>query len=126
MDKKKKNVLIIEHEVIIALDIKEKFLSRGHSIAGTVSSIREAVLKRKEFQNVNLILIDSNLADFKISLRFAEKMYSFIQTPLILLVSHIDESIRKKCSRYRSVRIIEKPFRNEELINAIETAPFHN
>lgn len=119
MNRRKKNVLIIEQEAIIALDIKKRFLDEGHTIIGSTSSLLETILRRKDFRKVDLILIDAGLEDFSNHFSFAERIYRIMQTPLIIIASHIDEALRKKCLNYQFVRIIEKPFRNDELSNVL-------
>ena len=119
MKNKKRNVLIIEHEAIIALDIKERLSNQGHTIIGIASSLQEAILKRKNFCKVDLILIDTSLSDFFVELNNAEKIYNLIRTPLILMVSNTKEKIKEKCCKYKFVQIIEKPFHDEEFMDAV-------
>jgi CheY-like chemotaxis protein len=119
MNRRKRNVLIIEQEAIIALDIKNRFQNQGHTIVGVTTSINETIQRRKDFGNVDLILIDAGLEDFSNRFSLAEKFYNLLQIPLVLLTSHIDEAIRKKSLSYQSVRVIEKPFRNDELLDVI-------
>jgi CheY-like chemotaxis protein len=119
MNRRKRNVLIIEQEAIIALDIKNRFLNQGHRIIGTTSSLHETITRRKDFKNVDLILMDAGLADFSNHISFAERIYQLLQIPLVILASQIDETVRKKCCNYRFVRIIDKPFRNDELLDII-------
>ena len=90
----KKNVLIIEHEAIIALDIKKRFEKEGHNVVGISSSFRETLGNIRNYKNVDLILLDSGLSDFNHRMPLAEKIYSFFNTPLILLVSNIDSNFR--------------------------------
>lgn len=111
--------MIIEQEAIIALDIKKRFQNQGHIIVGVTTSIDETIQRRKDFGNVDLILMDAELEDFSNHLSIAERIYCLIQTPLVILASHIDEAIRKKSQKYQSVRVIEKPFRNDELLDVI-------
>jgi two-component system, response regulator PdtaR len=119
MNRKKRNILIIEQEAIIALDIKKRFQNQGHSIVGVTTSIKETIQHRKDFRNVDLILMDAELEDFSNHFSFAERIYRLIQTPLVILASHIDETVRKKCHKYQFVRVIDKPFRNDELLDVI-------
>jgi DNA-binding NtrC family response regulator len=117
MNNKKKNVLIIEHEVIIALDLKKRFEDHGYNIIGTRSSLKDTLIILKNFKDVDLILLDSGINDFYQKINIAEKIYRNINVPVILLASYINDEIRSLCKRYSSIKLIEKPFRNEELMD---------
>jgi len=119
MNRHQKNVLIIEHEAIIALDVKKRLENHGYNIIGLISTLDETLKNLKNLKDVDLILLDSGVTDFSNNILVAEKIYKFIKTPLLLLTSHIDDHINSLCSKYKSVKIIEKPFENEELIDAV-------
>ena len=117
MGRQKKNILIIEHEIIIALDLKKRFEDQGYNIIGTTSSLKETLITLKLFKDVDLILLDSSIHDFSQKLYLAERVYRSVKIPIILLVSYIDDEIKSLCRKYKSIKIIEKPFRNEELMH---------
>jgi two-component system cell cycle sensor histidine kinase/response regulator CckA len=125
MSLQKPNVLIIENDAIIALDLKRHFENMGFSIIGIPASFRDMMGNLKSFKDVDLIVLDSSLSDFSNSLNLAEKVYKCVNTPLILLATHIDEFIKRKSEPYESVRIIEKPFNIEELMSTAGNVGSH-
>jgi len=48
-----------------------------------------------------------------------ERIYRSLRTPLILFISKNDENIRAKCEKYDTIRVIEKPFNDKELMDAV-------
>ncbi|MGD0709973.1 MAG: response regulator [Bacteroidales bacterium] len=117
MNPGKRNVLIIENDAIIALDIKKRFEDIGFKVVGTPPSFNDMFENLNKFRNVDLILLDTGLSDFAQMLSVAEKVYKCVNTPLILLSTRVDEFIKRKSEQYESVKIIEKPFNMEELMN---------
>ncbi len=116
----KKNILIIEHEAIIALDIKRRFENHGYNIVSTTSSLEDTLKDLQKLRNVNLIFLDSSLSDFTHKMPIAERVYRLTRTPLILFISRIDNNIHEICEKYDTVRVVKKPFNDEELLDAVE------
>ncbi|NTW33004.1 MAG: response regulator [Bacteroidetes bacterium] len=111
-----KNILIIVNEAIVALDIKNIFLNEGYNVIGVTSSLNETLEKIGNFKNVNLIIMDSDLSDFHEKLSKAEKVYRIINTPLIIITSHI-EFMKSKCENYKFIKLLKKPFGHKDLFN---------
>lgn len=111
-----KKILIIEHDAIIALDLKRNFEKNGFQVAGVNFSLKEALGKMKSFKKVDLILMDLGIQDFSANCMLAERVYKIVKIPLILIASNVDEYLRCLCSKYNKVKIAKKPFKNEELI----------
>jgi DNA-binding response OmpR family regulator len=116
----KRNILIIENDAIIALDIKKRFEDMGFNIIGITPSFCDMLKNLKMYKNVDLILVDAGLVDFSNCLDLAEKIYKCVKTPLILLSTHIDDFLQSKSEQYESVKLLEKPFKMEELISTAE------
>jgi len=113
----KRNILIIENDAIIALDIKKRFEEMGFNIIGITPSFCDMLKNLKTYKDVDLIVVDASLADFSNCLELAEKVYKCVKTPLILLSTRIDEFLQCKSEQYESVKLIEKPFKMEELMS---------
>ncbi len=111
-----KNILIIEHDAIIALDLKRNFEKNGFQVAGVNFTLKEALEKMKSFKNLDLILMDLGIQDFSVNCKLAERVYKIAQIPIILLASNLDEYLRSLCSKYNKVKIVKKPFKNEDVI----------
>jgi len=92
----------------------------GFNIIGITPSFCDMLKNLKMYKNVDLILVDASLADFSNCLNLAEKVYKCVKTPLILLSTRIDEFLQSKSEQYESVKLLEKPFKMDELISTAE------
>jgi len=119
MKRTKRNILIIEHEAIVALDIKRHFENHGYNVVSTISSLEVTLENLQNLRNIDLIFLDSDLSDFLYRMPVAERIYRLIKTPLVIFISKTDENIRAKCEKYDTIRIVKKPFNDEELLDAV-------
>ena len=118
-EQQKKNVLIIEHEAIIALDIKRKFQMEGFNVLGMTTSLHDTIERIKNIEDIDLILVDSNLDDFYSSFHLAKKLSNSFKTPIILLSCYLSDEIIGLSNECNNIKILKKPFDNNEFHEVI-------
>ncbi|HSP87735.1 MAG TPA: response regulator [Ignavibacteriaceae bacterium] len=105
-----KNILIVEDNMIIALDIKEKIKNLGHTVPAIVSSGEQAI-KITEELNPDLIIMDIGLKGNLNGIETGKIIRERFNIPLIYLTGngnlHKQANITDPC--------IDKPFNDEEL-----------
>ena len=85
-----KQILVVEDEVITAIDIQRRLKNLGYIIPVTVSSGEEAIKKVKE-NNPDLVLMDINLKCEMDGIEAASKIHSFSDIPVIFLTAYADD-----------------------------------
>jgi len=115
---KKESVLIVEDEIIIALDIKQTVESLGFFILGIISS------GEKSIEEVPKICPDIILMDIKLSgkidgVKAAKRIYSKYNIPSIFITAYSDEKTLERIKGNDMFYSISKPFSEYELSDTI-------
>jgi len=117
---RKGKILIVEDEVIIALDLKKTLKDLGYSLVGTVTSGEEAV-KAAGKMHPDLILMDIKLQGHINGLEAGKKIQDKFNIPVIYITAYSDKKtfglIKKTNSSFFH---ITKPFINEEICAVVE------
>lgn len=122
---KKKNILIVEDEPIIAADLQDRLTDLGYKVMANVESGEEALLKISN-QVPDLILMDINLAGNLDGIQTAVLFRKKTEAPLIFLTSNSDEATFNRARQARPQAFLSKPFRGRDLAHAIELAMGRN
>src|SRR3989337_128982 len=83
-------LLVVEDELIVALDIKSRLENMGYSITAIASSGEEA-LKMASETLPDLVLMDIMLGDRMDGVDVAEKISADLDIPVIYLTAYADE-----------------------------------
>ncbi len=118
MDFKKKRVLIVEDEMIIAEDIRDSLENHGYKVIDIFSS-GEETLQRVDDLKPDIILMDIMLADELNGIETADKIHKNYNIPIVFVTalrnkSEIQERFQDKFS------YVSKPYKESELFTAIE------
>jgi CheY-like chemotaxis protein len=104
------NILIVEDDMIIAMDIQERLESFGDSVPTIVTTGEEAISKTPELKP-DLIIMDIGLKGSMNGIETVEKIRENFKIPVIYLTGNSDllkqTNITDPC--------IVKPFEDEEL-----------
>ena len=119
MNKKiKKNIMIVENDMIIASCIEKTLSRNGYFINSIVSNGEDAVLQIKK-NKPDLIIMDIIL-DGKIDgIQTVCKIQSIDKIPIIYLSANTDNKTRARANKTNLYDYIVKPFSNESLLNSI-------
>ncbi len=117
--------LIVEDEFLIAETISEILINAGFLKVRIVSSLEEAITEI-EIRKPDLVLTDINLSQEKSGIDLGELLFQKYHIPFIYITSHSSLEILSKAKHTRPNAYIIKPFKNEDLIVAIELALFNS
>jgi DNA-binding LytR/AlgR family response regulator len=117
--------LIVEDEFLIAETISEILTNIGCSKIRMVASVEEAV-KEIEFSKPQIVLTDINLGREKTGIDLGNLLHTKYHIPFIYITSHSSPEILGKAKHTRPNAYIIKPFKNEDLLVAIELALFNS
>jgi len=118
---RKKKILVVEDESIVAEDIKNTLLKVNYEVVATVSSARSAV-KSAETTKPDMILMDIVLEGEKSGADAALEIRKKSQIPIIFLTAYVDDDTLAKASLAHPYGYIIKPFEERELLATIQMA----
>lgn len=117
--------LIVEDEFLIAESIYEILVNAGYSQIRMADSFDDAI-KQIEDRKPSIVLTDINLGNDKTGIDLGNLLYSLYHIPFIYITSHSSPEIVGKAKHTWPNAYIIKPFKNEDLLVAIEFALFNS
>jgi DNA-binding LytR/AlgR family response regulator len=114
-------ILIVEDELIIAEDIREKMIEFGYETVDVVDNF-EDTLACIEQKKPDLILLDIALRGSKTGIDIAKVIDKNYELPYIFLTSNHDAATLAEVKAVHPASFLMKPFKKEELYMAIELA----
>lgn len=114
-------VLVVEDEIILAHDIRDRLADMNYEVVGIASSVEKAVAILKE-KAIDIIMIDIILKGDKDGIELAKIVNETYQIPFIFLTSHADTSLVERAKKVHPYAYILKPFNDRQVKIAIELA----
>jgi DNA-binding LytR/AlgR family response regulator len=114
-------ILILEDELLVAIDIKKSLLNAGHKtpvICRTISEAQNA-LDSEEF---DLAILDIILEEEEFGIKIAEEINAKYKIPFIFLTGHSKDDLFKMARKTSPAAFLIKPFRAKELDYQIQIA----
>ncbi|MBN2612155.1 MAG: response regulator [Bacteroidales bacterium] len=118
-------ILIIEDELIIAEDMKEKLQDLGYSVAGIACDTEES-MKFIDISLPDIALVDIQLRDNDNGIELAGTLKTKYNIPVVFITSHSDRNTVEQAKNVEPEGYIVKPFEKEDLFTAIELAIFRH
>jgi DNA-binding LytR/AlgR family response regulator len=118
---KKKNILIVEDEPIIAADLQDRLTELGYQVMANVDS-GEGALQTVRSQVPDLILMDIKLAGKLDGIETALLLRKTTNASLVFLTSNSDNATFRRARQARPQAFLSKPYRGRDLAHAIELA----
>jgi two-component system, response regulator PdtaR len=117
----KQRILIVEDQMITAMDEQQCLESLGYEVTGIVASGEEAI-KRAEVDRPDLVLMDITLEGEMDGIEAAGKIHDAHNIPVIFVTAHGDKTLFESASYHEFAGYIVKPFDIESLKVNIERA----
>ncbi|MBD2664532.1 two-component hybrid sensor and regulator [Richelia sinica FACHB-800] len=114
-------IMIVEDEVIIAMDLAEDLETLGYEVAEVVSSGEKAIEKVSEIQP-DLILMDIMLKGEIDGITAAGEIAKMFDIPIVYLTAHTDKNTMLRAKSIKHCGYIIKPFDRQDLQKTIEKA----
>ncbi|GAB2558253.1 LytR/AlgR family response regulator transcription factor [Spirosoma aerophilum] len=115
------SVLIIEDEMVLALELCVRLEAEGYHIAGTASTGRQALALYKQ-QAADVILCDINLRGDWNGIETAHHLIAQNPVPIIYVSGLIDHTTLEKAKLTKPAAYLTKPVTTDNLRIAIEIA----
>ena len=120
MNSRSLTIGILEDEVLIAEALRELLSNLGYEnvlVANTFEEGLEFLSKQPD-----LVLLDINLNGQQDGIDFASRVRQQLDIPIIFISSHSDQQTVQRASAIKPNGFLLKPFNQERLYTAIETA----
>ena len=112
-------ILIVEDEIIIALDLKIRLENLGYHILGIALNGEDAIKKIRE-KNPDLVLMDIQLNGDMDGIKVAQQIRNQYNIPFIYITGSHDNSLLDRAKQTNPIGFISKPFDETEIQNAID------
>ena len=113
--------LIVEDEVLIAEELRERLSRLGFSVIGAVDSADEGIaIATREFPD--LVLMDIRLRGEKDGVQAAQEIREQVDVSIVYVSAHSDHLTVERAKRTDHDGFILKPFHRRELQSVIEVA----
>ena len=109
-------ILIVEDEVLIALELQSLLTDEGVEVVGLASSVSEALSVLRNRVEIDCAVLDVNLAG-EMVFPVADAL-SEAQIPFIFLTGHSDNHLP---ARYHGLPVIQKPYLAADLLDDIRS-----
>ena len=113
MAERRLRILVVEDEMLVAMNIEDMLLELGHEVAGLTSRLGPALALARE-SRFDAAMLDVNLAgepSFAVADLLIER-----GVPFLFATGYGRQGIDE---RYRDYPLLQKPFRTEELGKAL-------
>lgn len=118
---KKKQILVVEDERIVATDIKMSVQRLGYAVCGIAFSGEEAIKKTEEM-HPDLVLMDIVLEGEMDGIEAASAIRTRFDIPIVYLTAYADEKTLERAKITEPFGYIIKPFEDRELNSILEIA----
>ncbi|PHP26430.1 hypothetical protein CJ301_16570 [Limimaricola cinnabarinus] len=117
----KLRILIVEDELLIALDAEMALQDAGHNIVGTATTEEQAV-EMAISQKPELMIVDLRLAHGGCGRAAVERIRLILDVEVIFASGNLDPAMRARLEGLEPVAMLSKPYGGDELVRTVETA----
>ena len=117
----KARILVVEDEIIIAMEIADRLKSMGYDVLRIVSNGKDAI-KTSLDEHPDIILMDIMIQGDIDGIETATKIREVSDIPVIYLTANADESTLERAKVSDAFGYLIKPFEEKELNTTIEMA----
>lgn len=117
----KHRIMLVEDELITALDIQRMLEKVGYSVTATISSGEEAVERVSQI-NPDLIIMDIFLSDDMDGIEATALIERKVDIPVIFLTANADTTTIKRADKLKHYGYLLKPIKQGDLNSIISTA----
>jgi DNA-binding NarL/FixJ family response regulator len=117
----KPSALIVEDEILIAEELRERLSDLGFSVIASVDSAEDGIAIAVR-EHPDLVLMDIRLKGAKDGVQAAKEIHDQLDVTLVYLTAHSDRLTVDRAKGTHYDGFLLKPFRAQELQSTIEIA----
>lgn len=119
MNMGRQNILIVEDEIITAMDIQMRLNKHGYCTVNYVTTGEEAIEIIKE-SRIDLILMDIKLKGVMDGIHTANFIIKKYNLPVIYISGNTDKHMLNRLKATKPVGIIAKPINEKKLFESVD------
>lgn len=116
-----KTVLVVEDEVVIAMDLQATLIELGYHVPEIITSGNEAIQK-SGLLKPDLVLMDIHLGDEIDGIEAAAQIVKLLDIPIVYLTAYADDETLNRARQTQPFGYVLKPFEANELKANLEVA----
>jgi DNA-binding response OmpR family regulator len=114
--------MIVEDEMLLALDLEDILVEAGHKVAGQASDMHQALALAERFgEQIDVAIMDVNLARGSNGVETAAALRQRWNIPSLFVSGNLDEKTRALALEWQPVGFVGKPYSEREVLAAIAT-----
>jgi DNA-binding response OmpR family regulator len=115
--------MIVEDELILALDLEDMLLDAGYTVVGQASDMREALaIAEGVGGGIDVAIMDINLARGSNGVETAAVLRKRWNIPSLFVSGNLDERTRQMAMEWQPIGFVGKPYSEREVLTVIGTA----
>lgn len=115
-------VMIVEDEMILALDLEDMLSDAGHDPVGQASDMHQALaLAERLGGQFDVAIMDINLARGTNGVDTAAALRERWDKPCLFVSGNLDERTRERAMEWRPIGFVGKPYSEREVLSALGT-----
>ncbi|KQQ90251.1 response regulator [Aureimonas sp. Leaf324] len=115
-------IMIVEDEMLLALDLEDILVEAGHKVAGQASDMHQALALAERFgEQIDVAIMDVNLARGSNGVETAAALRQRWNIPSLFVSGNLDEKTRALALEWQPVGFVGKPYSEREVLAAIAT-----
>jgi CheY-like chemotaxis protein len=107
-------ILIVEDEILIALDMREMLEASGHTVVGIAESAERAVATAVR-ERPDLVLMDIALVGLRDGIDAAIELRARLDIPSLFITAHPDSALRQRAQAAKPLGFLAKPLDEDVL-----------
>ncbi|MBO9102239.1 MULTISPECIES: response regulator [Rhizobium] len=116
-------VMIVEDEMLLALDLEDMLLDAGYTVVGQASDMPQALAIAESVDGgIDVAIMDINLARGSNGVATAAALRQRWNIPSLFVSGNLDERTRHMAMQWQPIGFVGKPYSEREVLAVIRTA----
>ncbi|MBD8689495.1 response regulator [Rhizobium skierniewicense] len=113
-------IMIVEDEMLLALDLEDMLLDAGYDVVGQASHMQQAIaLADQHGGNVDVAIMDVNLARGTNGVETAAALRERWNIPSLFVSGNLDERTREAALPLQPLGFVGKPYSEREVLSSL-------
>jgi DNA-binding response OmpR family regulator len=115
-------VMIVEDEMLLALDLEDMLVDAGHIVVGQASDMAQALSIADRVEGkIDVAIMDVNLARGSNGVETAAALRQRWNIPSLFVSGNLDDHTRSLALQWQPIGFVGKPYSEREVLTAINS-----